>query len=158
VVPAANRAAEESSKDVRVIEARSVPAGLAAATAFNATLSAEENTNEMAPPASSTGAGELARAERDAETPAGHVSEGDWIGLARGEAVSVGASATDTAVRVARALVSDGSEVITVVAGAGTPTEERTEIERALRASFPGLAVEVIDGGQPRYPFLIGVE
>jgi fatty acid kinase len=55
-------------------------------------------------------------------------------------------------------LAGPDAEVITLVVGAGVAEEERGAVEASLRRSFPGLEIEVLDGGQPLFPFLIGVE
>jgi dihydroxyacetone kinase-like predicted kinase len=61
-------------------------------------------------------------------------------------------------VEVVRHLAREGSEVVTLVVGAAAGAEERSQVELAIHEAFPGLEVEIVDGGQPRYPFLIGVE
>jgi DAK2 domain fusion protein YloV len=171
VVPAAERAAVEVSKAVIVVQARSIPAGIAAAAVFNPDATPVENAEALRAAAAGCTSGELVRAERDADTPAGAVRRGAWLGMADGRAVSVGragssagsASAPESgagtaAVEVVRHLAREGSEVVTLVVGAAAGAEERSQVETAIREAFPGLEVEIVDGGQPRYPFLIGVE
>jgi hypothetical protein len=108
--------------------------------------------------AEACGWGELVRAERDSKTPAGSVRRGDWIGTIRGEAVSVGESLSASAGRVGRGLAEENHEVVTLIVGAGASVEDRQAVVDALEKALPGLDVQVLDGGQPRYPFLIGVE
>jgi len=57
-----------------------------------------------------------------------------------------------------RRLASESAEVLTLVVGRDADERARASIEEALRRSFPDLELEVVDGGQPGHPFLIGVE
>lgn len=157
VLPAARAAAEASRKEVLVVPAASVPAGLSAAAAFSPFLSATAAARAMEEAAARVRAGEVARAERDARTPAGPVARGDWMGMVEGEAVYVGPSVVEAALEVVRRLADEDSEVVTVLVGSGLTDEERRLVEGALRA-LGSLQVEVVEGGQPRYPLLLGVE
>ena len=158
VQAAAERAAGQSAKDVRVVPARSIPAGLAAATVFNPVGSLDDNAEEMAAAAAACRSGEVARAERGASTPAGPVRAGEWLGLAEGHVVTAGTSPAECATAVAGELATPTSEVLTLVVGDGVERPEGAAVAEALSLAFAALRVEVIDGGQPRYPFLIGVE
>jgi DAK2 domain fusion protein YloV len=159
IVPAVEQAASTSSKDVRVVPVDSVPAGLSAAAAFNPAGPLEENAKAMEQAAAACRSGALARAERDAETPVGPVKAGDWMGFADDEPVRVKgpSSVPGLAIEVTRRLAGPEAEVVTLIVGADA-RRDRGAVEDALRRSFPHLDVEVVDGGQPGYAFLIGVE
>jgi fatty acid kinase len=158
VAPAAEMAAARATKEVRIVASRSMPSGLAAATAFNPLARAEDNVRAMQEAGEACGWGELARAERDARTPGGPVRRGDWIGTARGEVVSVSDSPSASARDVVRRLAGEDAELITVIVGALASPEQRQAVQAALERALPGLELQVLDGGQPLYPFLIGVE
>jgi DAK2 domain fusion protein YloV len=158
IVPAAERAAAESWKHVRVVRAPSIPSGLSAAAAFNPTLSLGDNARSMGGAADACRWGEVTRAQRDAETPAGRVRKGAWLGLVDGVAVGMGGAAADAAVAVARSLARGDSEILTLVVGSEATPKDRGGVESAFKAAFPNLEVQVVVGDQPRYPFLIGVE
>jgi hypothetical protein len=156
--PAAERAAGLSTKEARVILTASLPAGLTAAAAFNPLATLSDNAKAMEEAAAACRSGELAVAERDADTDAGPVKRGDWFGLAEGEVVAAGGGVGPVAREVVRRLASDTAEVITLVVGADAGSDDRRSVEEVVRDSFPALQVDVVDGGQPRHPFLIGVE
>jgi hypothetical protein len=158
VVPAAQKAAAEVAKDVRVVPSPSIPAGLAAATVFSPLAQMDENAQAMEEAAHACGWGELVRAERDAQTPAGSVRRGDWIGTIRGQVASVGESLSASARHVGRGLAEEAAEVVTLIVGADVMQEEREAVRAALEEALPGLELQVLDGGQPRRPFLVGVE
>jgi dihydroxyacetone kinase-like predicted kinase len=158
VVAAAEQAAAAASKETVVMATRSVPGALAAATAFNPVRSFEENAGAMNEGAARACGGELVQAIRDADTPAGPVRRGQWLGMVDGESIAVADAAADGAVTLVRKLAEPDAEVVTLVVGAGAAQGERGSVEESLRRSFPGLQIEVLDGGQPLFPFLIGVE
>nr|MDP9340590.1 DAK2 domain-containing protein [Actinomycetota bacterium] len=158
VVPAAERAAAASGKDVRVVPSRSIPAGLASAAAFNPMASAEENEKDMAEAADAATAIEITRAVRDAETPKGRVQAGDWLGLAEGEVRVAGGEPAELAARLVADLRTEDHEVITLVVGADPSDQEAAAVEEAVRAAAPDLHVETHRGGQPQYAYLIGLE
>ena len=158
VVPAAERAATESSKRAVVIPSRSVPAGLSAAATFNPAMDVEENLRSMKEVLAASRSGEISRAERDAETPAGSVRRGDWIGVAEGEAVYGGRSVEEAGTAVAGHLVHPDAELLTLVVGSAVRPEQEQAVRAALARAHPDLRIEVVAGGEPLHPFLVGVE
>ncbi len=157
IVPAARAAALESGKDVEVVPTRSFPAGLAAALAFSPDDAAEANHEGMEAAAASTGSGEVAYAERSADTPIGRVDRGDCLGTSHGEVRVRGRDPEEVAVALARALLAEHHEILTLYVGAGVPNGQADRVAGALRAALTDLDVEVHTGGQ-RYPYLIGLE
>ena len=158
VIPAAERAAAQSSKEAVVVPARSIASGLSAAAAFNSAADADENARALKEVLSVSRSGELVRAERDATTPAGVVRSGDWIGSVEGEVVYAGASLEDAAAEVGRRLGGADAELLTLIVGADVHENDEERVRTAMAGSLPDLRLEVVSGGQPRYPFLIGVE
>lgn len=158
VAASAARAAGASRKRVAVVRSASVPAGLAAATAFNPADDLEDNERTMSKAAERVRAGEIVRAERDGRTPGGAVREGEWLGMVEGRAVSAGRALTDTALAVAADLLDQDAELLTVVVGADASDEERDGVVEALRRSHPTVEVQSIEGRQPLHPFLLGAE
>lgn len=158
VRPAAERAAQASSKRVHVVPTDSIPAGIAAATAYNPMIDLDGNVRDMDEAAEACRAGEMARAERDARTDAGPVRTGDWLAITAGRVVAVGDAAAAVAPGLARTLADGDAELLTVVTGRDAPTGEVAEVVAAIGRALPGLEVEVLNGGQRRYPYLIGAE
>jgi DAK2 domain fusion protein YloV len=156
VVLAAEQAAEQSGKDVRVIPTRSLQAGLGALVAFDVGRPLDENVAEMEEAAAAVRAGSVARASRSAKVGDVDVAEGEFLGLVDGEPVASGEILEPVATDVVARLVGDGADVLTVLVGDGAG--ESDEVVDAIRAAHPGLEVEVHEGGQPHYPLLFAVE
>jgi DAK2 domain fusion protein YloV len=156
VVLAAEQAAEQSGKDVRVIPTRNLQAGLGALVAFDVGRPLDENVAEMEEAAAAVRAGSVARASRSAKVGDVDVAEGEFLGLVDGEPVASGEILEPVAADVVARLVGDGADVLTVLVGDGA--SESDEVVDAIRAANPGLEVEVHEGGQPHYPLLFAVE
>jgi dihydroxyacetone kinase-like predicted kinase len=158
VWPAADAAAEESTKRVEVIRTRSVPQGLAAALELPPDGGAPD-PEALRAAAERAGGGVIARAERAAETPAGPVTPGTWVGIdaADGEIRAAGAEVAEVAAALARRLAAEHHELATLFVGEEGDDGEAERVAEAVRASA-GLEVEIQRGDQPRYPYLIGFE
>ena len=91
-------------------------------------------------------------------TDAGEVHEGDWIGLSRDGVISI----ADSAVMAMRLLLSrllEGQhELVTLIEGEGSKAGDTRRISEWLREEYPDIALEVHHGGQPLYPYLLGIE
>jgi DAK2 domain fusion protein YloV len=156
VVLAAEQAAEQSGKDVRVIPTRSLQSGLGALVAFDSSRPLDENVAEMEEAAAAVRAGSVARASRSATIGAVNVAEGEFLGLVDGEPVASGEALEPVATDVVARLVGDGADVLTVLVGHGAGGSEG--VVDAIRVAHPSLEVEVHEGGQPHYPLLFAVE
>ena len=156
VILAAEQAAEQSDKDVRVVPTRSLQAGLGALVAFEANGSLEENVPAMEEAAGAVRAGSVARASRSAKIGAVDVTEGEFLGLVEGEPVASGDVLDPVAADVVARLVGEGADVLTVLVGDGAAGSDG--VVDSIRAAHPSLEVEVHEGGQPHYPLLFAVE
>ena len=158
VVLVARQAAELATVPVRVVPTHAVVEGLSALVAFNPQSSAEVNVEAMAHAAQRVRAGEVTRAVRDATTEVGTVRQGDWLAVRRGHVTAVADSMEKACLAILDQLLDDGSELVTVVEGAGALAGVTEAIEAAVGARAPSAEVEVHRGGQPTYPYYIGVE
>lgn len=148
---AAEIAAAESSKDTIVVGSRSMPTGIAAAAAFNPNSSLRVNAAAMEAAMRLCRSGELVRT-READA-------GDWLGMVEGEPVSPATTLTEAAAQIVQRLEpTEGGELVTLVVGKDALPGDREKVQDVLRRRFPSLRLEIVDGGQPRSPFLIGVE
>ena len=145
------------AKHVEVIPTESPLQGFTALVAFDADAALVENVDAMTKDALATKHGEVAYAVRDATTPAGPVREGQCLGLAGGEVTAVADDANEAVMAVLESMLSSADSLVTVVYGAGVDEWSAHELGKRVGAKF-AVEVEVHHGGQPSYPFLIGVE
>ena len=102
--------------------------------------------------------GAVTVAEGAAMTMAGPCRPGDVLGVVMGDFVEIGPTVPEVAWAVVERLLSAGGELLTVVAGAEVDDEVPERLADRVRAARPGVDVEVVHGGQPRYPLLLGLE
>jgi DAK2 domain fusion protein YloV len=156
VLLAAEQAAEIAAKEMRVTPARSIPAGLGAMVAFDASRPLDENAKEMAAAAASVRSGAVTRATRSATLGPLEVEQGHFLGLVEGEPVTSGPTLEPVAREVVERLLSETADVLTILVGEDPSSVD--ELVDGLRAAHPELEIEVYEGGQPHYPLLFGVE
>jgi DAK2 domain fusion protein YloV len=156
--PVAEQVDALSDKSVRVVATGSIVEGFAALLAYDPAASADANAVSMAESAARVVPAEVTRAVRDAETDAGEVHEGDYIGISRDGVVAVADSVVVcTRLLVAR-LLDESHELITLIEGEGARKGDTRAIEEWLSEEHPHVALEVHHGGQPLYPYLLGIE
>jgi uncharacterized protein len=150
VIMAAERAAELAEKAVRVVPSRSQQAGLVAAVALRPDAGADDNAAAMQEALDAVRTGAVAPAAR--ADAAGRFAVGDAVGFVDDELVAWG-EAAPTLEAVLAALATD-AELVTCIAGEGAPLDAD-----AIAALAPaGVELELEDGGQPSYWWLLAAE
>ncbi len=158
IVMAARQAGEGIAQRVRVIETQSVPQGVAALVALNTELPAEDNAAAMREAAEALRHAEITHAARATNIHGLHIRAGQPIGIVDGD-LTVAAETIAEAVHTAVRQMIDGrnAALVTLYAGEGEDDASAEAIASALRQEF-GVEVDVVPGGQPHYPYLIGAE
>ncbi|MFI6507328.1 DAK2 domain-containing protein [Streptosporangium sp. NPDC050855] len=158
VAMAAAEIAREEGLTVGVIPTRASVQGLSALAVHDPLRRFDDDVVAMTEAAAHTRHGHVWAADREVMTSAGLVVPGDVLGVVDGEAAVIGADLTGTALEVVRRLVSSGSELVTLLEGAGACGEPARAVEEYLAAARPDVEVVRYEGGQGGYPLLIGVE
>jgi dihydroxyacetone kinase-like predicted kinase len=153
---AAERAASESTKDVRVVETTSIPEGIAAALPFDASLDVDANETAMRAARDGVAAAEITRASRTATVDGVAVTEGEFLALIGGRAFATGDDIWTVLDALVERFSSDGQSFVQVLRGDGAPEADAIAARYAGRAD--GLELDVQWGGQPYYPLLLSAE
>jgi hypothetical protein len=148
---------ENAAKRVEVVPTESPLQAFSALVAFDQDASLDENVATMTAEGLRTKHGEVAYAVRAADTPAGHVEQGQCIGLWAGEVVCVADDAGGAVIAVLERMIDEGDSLATLVYGADVDEWTAHELGKRITHAF-GIEVEVHRGGQPHYPYLIGIE
>jgi DAK2 domain fusion protein YloV len=156
VVLAAEQAAEQAPKPVRIVASPSIQAGLAAMVVYDGSRSAQENAAEMEAAVAAVATGAVTTASRDVDVNGLAVRKGMYLGLAEGEPVAGGADFDEVADSVVERLLAGPRGVLTVLAGKEAPPLDAV-IDR-LATRYPELEIEVREGGQPHYHVLLSAE
>ena len=150
VVMAAERAAELSDKEARVVPCTSQQAGVAALVELDPTSSIDVNADRMTEALAGIRAGSVAPAARD--DAKGRFVNGDAVGFVGDEIVAwggAGSTMTETMERLA-----EGAEILTVISGEGAPIA----LEELAGHAPEGVEVELHEGGQPHYWWLLAAQ
>jgi DAK2 domain fusion protein YloV len=154
----AAQAAGGSGLDVHVVPARTTVQALAALAVLDPTRSVHANVVAMTGAAVATRHGAVSVATKEALTWAGVCHPGDVLGIVDGDVAFLGTDVAVAAREVLNRLLSAGGELVTLVVGADAEPGLAAGVAAALEHDRPELEVLVIDGGQPVYPLLVGVE
>ncbi len=155
---AAASAAEQEGLDIHLVRSRTAVQGLAAFAVFDERVSAARNAAEMSHAAAATRHGAVALASKQALTSAGPCEAGDVLGAVGGDVVVVGHDLTEVAIDVVRRLLASGGELVTIIGGEGAPDGLVEALGARIERGHRDVEVTIIDGGQPHYPLLLGVE
>lgn len=158
VASAAAGAARDEGFAVAVLPTRSVVQGLAALAVADATRPFADDVASMADAAGSTRWGEVTTAVRESATMAGVCRPGDVLGLLEGDVVLIDADIEQAARHLLQRLLTGGGELVTVIAGADAPEGAGDRLVAWVEKTHPAVEVLGYAGGQPHYPFLLGVE
>ena len=156
--PVAEQVDALSGKTVRVVATGSIVEGFAALLAYDPASGADANVVTMSESAARVVPAEVTRAVRDTVTDAGEVHEGDFIGISRDGVVAVSDNIVVCTRLLLSRLLNSTHELVTLIEGDGARVADTRRIEEWLSEEHPEVAVEVHQGGQPLYPYLLGIE
>ncbi len=132
--------------------------GLAALAVFEPSADVHDNVEAMSGAAAATRDGAVTVAGKDAQTDAGACHVGDALGMVGGDVVVIGTDLGAVGADVAARLLATGGELLTIINGADGGPELAAAVAAAALEGHPGLEVSIVEGGQPTYPMLLGVE
>lgn len=157
--PVAKAAAEFLRDDdvrVAVVPSRSVVQTLSAVAVHDAAVGFDDDVVTMARASSATRYGGVTIASKEAITTAGRCQVGDVLGLVDGDIVEIGEAVPDVALRIIDRMRSSTSELVTLVTGSEVPQNLVQVVESHLLDDV--IDLEVVAGGQPYWPVIVGVE
>jgi DAK2 domain fusion protein YloV len=158
VAEAAATAARQDGVRVAVIPTRAQVQGLAAIAVHDPERSFDDDVVHLSAAAGQTRHGAVTIAVKDAWTMAGTCRIGDALGVVDGDFTLITEDLTSAATGVVDRLLGGGGELVTVVSGRDADPALVEAVVRHVRRHRKDVDVMVYDGGQERYPLLIGVE
>ncbi|RNF40638.1 DAK2 domain-containing protein [Planococcus salinus] len=158
IVMAAEQAAEILDIEAAVVPTKDVPQGMAALLAFNPEASVEENRQAMSGASEHVKSGSVTHAVRDTSIDGVEIKKDDFMGISQGKIVVADSNLEQVAKELVKNLLDDDSEIVTILYG-----EDATEDEAEKLADFIGelndeVEVEIHNGKQPLYPYILSVE
>ncbi|GAA5530677.1 DAK2 domain-containing protein [Herpetosiphon gulosus] len=158
VILAAQQAQQVTTKVVHVIPTKTVPQGMAAMFAFNYAVGANDNVQAMSRAIKDITTAEITTAVRDATVNDVEVRDGQTIGLLNGALVESGDQPDEVIDRILARMDLDDHEIVTIYYGEQCSAEQAEALAHKINATYPALDVEVQNGGQPFYDYILSAE
>ncbi|MBE6556943.1 MAG: DAK2 domain-containing protein [Ruminococcaceae bacterium] len=144
-------------KQVRVLPTRNIPQGICAMLAFDPEVGAEDNMAAMSEALTHVTAMSVTRAVRDTVLDGAYITSGQYLGLVNGNIQTVGDDADSVMRELAKQ--AEGASFVTLLYGEGATIQEAEHMAVYFRAAAGSMTeINVINGGQPLYPFIISIE
>lgn len=158
IILAAQNSAEVTVKQVKVIPCRSVPQGISAIFCHNPDGDLDEIAGEMIEAITEVRTGEITSATRSVELNGVKVEQGEVIALLDGEIVVSADSIDKATLSLLKKADTDERERITLFYGDNIQRTEVNRIVDLIREEYPSHEIELHEGGQPHYQFIIAIE
>jgi DAK2 domain fusion protein YloV len=158
IIMAANQAKDVTVKKVMVVPSRTIPQGLAAMLAHNPDGELASVSEKMTKALGEVKSGEITVATRSVVIDGVNVKEGEVIALLDGRLVASSKSIEEGVMACLKKAQAERHELITLFYGEDLSQSDANRIVDLVRAAYPGQEIELQDGGQPHYQFIISVE
>ena len=159
IILAANQAAEISEdKQIVVIPTKKIPQGITALISFDPDASVEENTENMTAEIANVKTGEVTYAVRDTMIDDKEIKKDDWMGMGDSGLLSVNADINVAFLEMADAMVDEDSAVFSIYYGEGADEDSANALGDQISEKYPDLEVEISEGGQAVYSYIVSVE
>jgi len=158
IILAANQAKEVTVKQVEVVPTRTVPQGLAAMLSLQPDGELASVAEKMIKAFSTVKTGEITIATRTVEIDDVSVKEGQVIALLDGKLALAAESVEQAVMDLLNKAEADQHELVTLFYGEGMSHSEANRIADLIRKKYSSLEIEVQEGGQPHYQFIISIE
>ena len=159
IIMAANQAVDlVEDKQIIVIPTKTIPQGITALVNYIPDHSAEENKEQMMAEIENVKTGQVTYAVRDTEIDGKTIKQNDFMGIGDKSILSVGTDLRATTLEMVDAMVDEDSAIVSIYFGSDSDEDSANEIAAAIEEKYPDVEVEVNDGGQPIYYYVISVE
>ncbi len=159
IILAARQAAElMTDKNLLVIPTKTIPQGITAVINYMDGSSVDENEEVMISEISKVKTGQITYAIRDTVIDDKEIKKDDYMGVGDDGILANGTDLTDVVMSTVAAMADADSELISVYYGADVSEEDAEAIRTKIADAYPNLDVELQNGGQPIYYYLISVE
>lgn len=159
IIMAANQAVDlVEDKQIIVIPTKTIPQGITALVNYIPDHSAEENKEQMMAEIENVKTGQVTYAVRDTEIDGKTIKQNDFMGIGDKSILSVGTDLRATTLEMVDAMVDEDSAIVSIYFGSDSDEDSANELAAAIEEKYPDVDVEVNDGGQPIYYYVISVE
>lgn len=158
IILAANQAAQVcSDQDIHVLPTKTIPQGLSACIMFNPEVELDDNLSEMNDAIENVKSGEVTYAIKDTTYDGLEIKKDEYMGILGKAIVVSNPDCMDATKRLLDKMLDEDSELVTLIYGDTATKEQAEEISEYIEENSDA-EVEIHEGNQPVYSFIIGVE
>ena len=154
----ADQAAEVADIPTKVVHSKTIAQAMSALLEYNPEASLDENQANMEANTGMVASGAVTNAVRDTTIDGREIKKDDYMGIVDGKIVTTDPDLREAAIKMVKAMLDEDSEIVTILYGAGGDQKTAEEIKAAVEEVDDELDIQIYDGGQPVYPYLISVE
>ena len=159
IILAANQARDlTEDKNIIVIPTKTIPQGITALISYVPDKTVEQNTEEMLEAMTHVKTGQVTYAVRDTKIDDKEIRQGDIMGIGDKGILAVGQGIEDITVETLKQMVDEDTEIISIYYGADVTEEDAKQLCERLEELYPDFDVEINQGGQPIYYYVVSVE
>lgn len=159
IILAANQARDlTEDKNIVVIPTKTIPQGITALISYVPDKTVEQNTEEMLEAMTHVKTGQVTYAVRDTKIDDKEIRQGDIMGIGDKGILAVGQGIEDITVETLKEMVDEDTEIISIYYGADITEEDAQQLCERLEELYPDFDVEINNGGQPIYYYVVSVE
>lgn len=145
-------------KKIIVVPSKTVPQGITALINFIPDLSPEQNLETMTEEMQRVKTGQITYAVRNTSIDGMEIHEGDIMGIGDRGMLAVGTAIEKTTLDTLKAMIDEEAELVTIYYGADVSREDAEKLQEKAQEAFPEIEIELQEGGQPIYYYLISAE
>ncbi len=159
IILAANQARDlTEDKNIIVIPTKTIPQGITALISYVPDKTVEQNTEEMLEAMTHVKTGQVTYAVRDTKIDDKEIRQGDIMGIGDKGILAVGQGIEDITVETLKEMIDEDTEIISIYYGADVTEEDAEQLCERLEELYPDFDVEINQGGQPIYYYVVSVE
>ena len=155
---AAEQAAQVADIPVQIVHTKTIAQAMSALLEYNPEASLADNQAAMESVLGNVASGEVTVAVRDTQLNGQTIHKDDYMGIVDGEIVAVAPTVEAAAEKMVAAMLDEDSEVVTILYGADGSKEAAEALKEQILTQDDELDVQIYEGDQPVYPYLISVE
>jgi len=155
---AADQAVELADVSVKVVKTKTIQQGLTAMMGYNPEADVSINSKDMSAMLTEVKSAQVTKAVRDTNLDGREIKHDDWMGIIDGNIAVVTDKLQTTAIESVEKMLDEDSEIVTIIYGEDAKEKDAKKLEEAILTIDSDLEVEIHNGKQPLYPFLISVE
>lgn len=155
---AAEQAAEVADVPVKIIHSQTISQGMTAMLAFNAEAGLDDNQAAMEETLSTVVSGQVTHAVRDTTIDGLKIKKDDYMGLVDGKIVITNPDRDTATLDMVKAMLDEDSELVTIIYGKDATQADADHLAAKVQELDDELEIEIHEGDQPVYPFLVSVE